>query len=70
MKTRRVGRIDMQTGGYILDAEYVDYNDGAGEQLWAGKVYNEKHEYIGHVDPPGPKGKEGKMSSNLVIDPT
>lgn len=67
MKTRKVERIDMKTGGYILDAEYVDYNDGAGEQLWAGKVYNDKNDYIGHVDPPGPRGAEGPAGTYFII---
>lgn len=59
MKTRKFDRIDYPDGTHILNGEYVDYGDGAGEQIWSGNIYNKEGTCIGHADPPGPRGVQG-----------
>lgn len=53
-------RVVFPDGSYIVNPHYVDYHDGAGRQMDGGMIYNKSGQFVGHVDPPGPRGPKGE----------
>jgi hypothetical protein len=49
-----------ENGTYITDPYYIDYNQGLGPQIAGGTIFDTSGKIIGHADPPGPMGEQGK----------
>jgi hypothetical protein len=55
------GDVRLSDGSIVKRHTWVDYNDGAGLQLCGGDIYDESGGYMGHIDPPGPRGHKGTV---------
>jgi len=58
-----------EDGGELRQVHYTDYNEGDGLVVSGGGFFDKNGVYLGHADPPGPRGTSGVSGYNELKGP-